>query len=540
MRRAYLALFSMLLSAHFVISTSTSADALAAPATPRLVQRTTETVKVSWHWTRRARTYTVQTARNRSFTKVLRTVKVRAAKHRPPGGRQTTRIDKLPDATRIFVRVRAKGSGSGKATARKSAWSQPLRTSTKAHYPTKIIKASAVPGPGAGETTLRWRTDGSNMKFTDFYRITTATTPFSPYDPAVPDVGANSTRFKVGAKRTSITLTREQTQAAGAGLGTGFHLIWRISAWSKGSAGGQERAYGPVQAAEVRGSTPGDGAAIRVATYNVRSKDAVGSGPSWSKRVNRVAGNIAATDPAVVSLQEFEANSMWADLRAALKDKGAADYALTRSDKAFGARLLYDTSRIDLLDLHSARVSTGACSDGCTWTIGSGNKQSIASYARMRVQGTRSEFLAVSFHLDPGGKSSDERARREAAQDLISKIQSANSDDLPVLASGDTNSHQTFEPTDAKGTYLSLPHDVFRSAGYFDTASARKTVNFEYNTTNQFVKKEQPNPRGFGARLDVVFTLGMPGAQRAGQRLTGAPYGSDHNLVYADITVPSR
>ncbi len=533
MRRAYLALFSMLLSAPLVISTSTSADALAAPASVSLVQRTTSSVKVSWPWSKKARQYTVQAAKDKAFTKRVDTLKVRAASSRPAGGRQAARISGLADGMRLFVRVRAH-SGSGT-----SGWSTPLRTSTKAHYPTKIVSARAVPGPGVGETTLSWRNDGSNLRYTDFYRITTATTPFSPYDPAVPDVGANSTVFKVSGKRTSITLTREQTQQAGAGVGTGFNLIWRISAWSKGTADSQERAFGPVQSAEVRGPGPVAGTAVRAATYNVRSKDAVGGGPSWADRVKHVAANIAAVNPAVVSLQEFEANSMWDDLRGALRDKGAAKYALTRADKAFGARLLYDTSRLELLDVQTARVSSTACSDGCTWTIGTGDRQSIASYARMRVKGTQAEFLAVSFHLDPGNKLFDERARREAARDLVAKVRSTNDDKLPIIAAGDTNSHQTFEPTDSRGTYLSLPHDAFRAAGFFDTASAQQTVNFDFNTTNKFVTKEQPNPRGFGARLDVVFTYGMPGAERAGQRITGAPYGSDHNLVYADVRVPA-
>ena len=89
-----------------------------------------------------------------------------------------------------------------------------------------------MPGPQPGETRIKWETSGAH---TDLYKIVTALTPFG--SAGTPAVGRHSTTFKVqGGDRRSFTLTAEQTAAAGAGLGTGRHLFFRIYAIRKGEA----------------------------------------------------------------------------------------------------------------------------------------------------------------------------------------------------------------------------------------------------------------------------------------------------------------
>jgi hypothetical protein len=65
-------------------------------------------------------------------------------------------------------------------------------------------------------------------------------------------------------------------------------------------------------------------------------------------------------------------------------------------------------------------------------------------------------------------------------------------------------------------------------------------VNLKYNTMNGYLSPEEPSLHGFGARIDAVLTLGMPGASRFEEVLTGSPYPSDHNMVYADVRLPGN
>src|SRR3954451_22986862 len=69
--------------------------------------------------------------------------------------------------------------------------------STKAGYPDPITSVTMHPGPRPGETTIKWRAGGAH---TDFFKIQTALTPFSPYKASIPDKGRHFRVFKAPGK----------------------------------------------------------------------------------------------------------------------------------------------------------------------------------------------------------------------------------------------------------------------------------------------------------------------------------------------------
>src|SRR5215208_4174186 len=110
------------------------------------------------------------------------------------------------------------------ATQTRAALTSSLATTTfKAALPSKITTAFGRRGPRPGSTTIRWKSEGGH---TDFYRITTALTPFGT--PGHPGPGRHSMTWRAPGDVTHYTLSPAKTAKAGAALGTARHLFFRI------------------------------------------------------------------------------------------------------------------------------------------------------------------------------------------------------------------------------------------------------------------------------------------------------------------------
>jgi endonuclease/exonuclease/phosphatase family metal-dependent hydrolase len=485
----------------------------------------TSYINVSWNWIRAASGYRIQVAKKKSFTRVVTNRNKRNSARRPAGGREATRVGHLRDATYYWVRVRkVKGH-------HKSRWSAPVRVATRAHVPDKIKTAHGLAGIHPGETRLRWKSAGGH---TDFYRITTALTPFG--SARTPATGRHSTTFKVGGNRHSVTLTPEQTARAGAGLGTGRHLFFRIAAVRKGEADTASRPYPFLGHTTVAGQGPtGNGPALRFASYNlhVASKDVPGH--PWRDRAPLVAKNLAHAAPDVVALEEM-LPSMW-DNRAGgrglgpeLRSVDMGRYLLTEPDSYSNSpgdsRILYDPTKVTM---------TGACAtdpEPCTIRMPDpSGKVRLAAYAQFEVKGTTEKFWFVSAHLNPGNAAKIDSLRGRQAQAIVAAMSHINSDGIPVIVGGDFNSSQTSNGKDA-------PHTAFLKAGYFNTSAARRQINLQYNSVNAYKSPQRPSNYGFGSMIDSILTLGMRGASTFKQWRTTGPYPSDHNLITTDLRLP--
>lgn len=407
----------------------------------------------------------------------------------------------------------------------------PVRVAKRVHMPDKLTRVRGVPGPNPGETTIRWRTRG---RYTDLYRITTALTPFG--SASKPAVGRHSMTFKVrGGDRRSVTLTAAQTAAAGAGLSTGRHLFFRIVAVRKGQAASKSRRFPFLRSTAIAGRRSSmTGYRVRYASYNLHVEAADVSGHPWKSRQYLIAKSIARAHPAVVGVQELMP-AMWTakdggiGLKAALRRTGVGNYKLTRETAYFenapqDARILYDATRVK---------PTSSCAPtvpSCYFSLPDPRKRHVAAYARFKDLASGQEFYFVSAHLTAGNDGTTDALRGRQAHAIIDGVAHVNRQNLPVVLASDTNSSQTSHGVDA-------PHTAMLQAGWYNTIAAANSVNWQYNSVNQYTT-QRPSPYGFGSMYDTIMTLNMPGADVFKQVLTGAPWPSDHNMVFTDVRLP--
>jgi len=506
-------------------ATTSRADTRSVGLDAATRSRGTNHVSVSWNWIKAATGYRVQVARHEDFSDVVASRKQGNASRRPSGGRQATTISQLRDATYYWVRVRkVKGAHRG-------AWSTPVRVATRVHVPDKISSAKGMPGPNPGETTIRWSTTGG---YTDLYRITTALTPFG--SAATPAVGRHSMTFKVlGGDRRRLTLTAAQTAAAGAGLGSGRHLFFRVCAVRRGEAASKSRRFPFLRSTTSagRGSTL-TGTRLRYAAYNMHVKAKDIPGHPWKDRQYLIAQNIAGAHPAVVGAEELMP-AMWTDkdggigLQAALRRTGVGNYKLTRETGYFqnspqDTRILYDATQVK---------PTSSCDPAvpsCYFSLPDPSHHHVAAYARFKDLASGQEFYFVSAHLTASNDATTDALRGRQAQAVVDGMNQVNRQNLPVVFASDFNSSQTSKGVDA-------PHTAMLQAGWYNTIAAANPINVQYNSVNGY-QAQKPSPYGFGSMYDTIMTLNMPGADVFKQVLTGAPWPSDHNMVFTDIRLP--
>lgn len=405
-------------------------------------------------------------------------------------------------------------------------------TQAKGGYPSKITKFTAKPGPKAGEILLTWKLDGS---ISEGLVVETALSSFSPFEASsAPRKGWNWRQMTFPGQTRKVVLTQQQVAQAGAPLGSGLQLVVRTYNQSTHKGQPVQRWYGPVQATAPRGRAPaGNGSQLVVASYNVRMEGLDSGDLAWEKRAPRVAKSLASRRPVIAGLNEFLPrmhSQLMTELRKEHNDMGG--YALTRStavtsSSPMGSRILYDTKRLQMMsNCPSDRVS-------CVVKYSAANgRVTYAPYARFRVRSTGEEFWFVAVHLTPGQAESMETLRREQAATVVKEMNRINAADLPIILAGDINSAQS-------GGFEYRPHQELVEAGFYDASASVKRSGLKYDTVNHFKRPLRKNGRGFGARLDVIMTKGMPGAARF-NNIVADPnhYPSDHNLVVAELQLP--
>lgn len=482
----------------------------------------TSYVNVSWNWIKRASGYRVQVAGKSDFSSVVMSRSKANSRLRPAGGREATVIGHLKDARYYYVRVR-KVSGGHLAP-----WSAPIRVATKAAYPDKITSARGILGATAGESTVRWQSGGAH---TDFYRITTALSPFGTK--SHPGPGKNQMTFKAPGTSRSFTLTPEMTAAAGAPVGSGNHLFFRITAVRKGVIDSRSRAYGHLMHTAIAGQpASGAGPRLRVGQYNMHMSKHDVPGHPWRDRAPLIAKNIVAAHSDVMSIQELQP-PMWTDqaggpgLQKALQNAGGGSYRLTRTtpftrDNGGDSRILYDSNVLQ--DVSGCDPTTLQCLIPIPG-------DDYASYAKFRDIASGDEFYFVSAHLKHGNDATTDALRGRQAQAISDAIKQVDTSGLPVFFGGDYNSAQNSVGSDS-------PHRVLTDEGWYNTSAAVRQVNLQYNSVNGYKSKELPSKYGFGALFDTIESLYLPGADTFKIVRTGQPWPSDHNMVYTDVRLP--
>ena len=434
-------------------------------------------------------------------------------------------------------------------------------TASASSKPGSVSSVVASPGAAVGQIKVSWKASGSR---TDKFWIETALTPFGSEGE-----GRGSQTFSVGASKRSTTLSAASVAKAGAAPATGNHLYIRVVAVdvAKGrSHPGKASDLVATTARALPAAAAPAGSPLRVASYNIRSAKYDGADKrDWAQRASGVAADIVKTNPGIVAIQEasparFGAMRQTESLQSALinADPGMGRYTLTRTTiynpngtphGSQAARIAYDSSRYRLLSLCTdttlvngvVRDWSTSCSfdlpvlpgDAPTWIRS-------AAYAEFADIKTGKPFLVVSAHLDyrhskntkTEAALNDLRGRQAATiwanMNLIRKVGE------PVIVAGDFNASQA----DGGGN---APHDYLVGQGFYDAAGAVQQVNTEFPSLNHFDKVLPEDPQGYGRRVDQILVYGAPGSNRFVQvvKQTNPARNSDHNMVYADIALPT-
>ena len=444
---------------------------------------------------------------------------------------------------------------------------------TKVPTPSKFTTVSAVAGPLAGEVTVSWKQDGKN---TTSFELETALSLFSKTTTSsLPRVGRHRRVFTIKPNQRSLILTADQVSEAGAGAGSGVHLLYRFSAINHTKAGDKVRRYPTLQAvqpevaaaaetAQGDDGVAGDGTVLRMATFNVRTAKATTDVRPWLTRVVDVAELIYTRHPDVVAIQEMgpgradgKAGSTTGTVRQttslldSLAKIDADNYKLVRTTPyvkagtthgSQGTRILYDSNKLTLASDCPEVTGKEKYSPSCSVELpildgeSESNRRS-AAFAKFVDNDTKQQFYVVSVHLDARHDKSTAKEtkynnlRGDQVSTVLKAVDKVNTNNLPVTFGGDLNSWQNITVGDA-------PHDALIDAGFVDSASAAARANIQYATFNGFAVTQKVSGMRFGSRLDGIYING--GTARSYENVmkvkdTARP--SDHNMVLSTLVL---
>lgn len=296
-----------------------------------------------------------------------------------------------------------------------------------------------------------------------------------------------------------------------------------------------------------------DASRLRVATFNIHNLKTTGGVKSWKVRRKLVAQTIRGEHLDLVGLQEAEAkktSSGVAQYRDVLNQLGPS-WRATNATNTAGTRIIYNSDTLTVTQQGTARLS------------GSSNPKRFATWAIFTQLSSGRSFFFVNTHLiqEPGGavKSSGTcsgsankayKIRKSQASQVVAVIR-AHSRNLPVVLTGDMNSHKFACPNNG-------PYQVYRSAGLVDPignpdrsrspvgASTELRIHTQYDTSNHY--KSAPKSHGWvnGSNVDYVWvsksvtTLVYETVVNlnAAGRFVGPPP-SDHNMIRATVLIPA-
>ncbi|MCX6395463.1 MAG: hypothetical protein NTV23_03145 [Propionibacteriales bacterium] len=273
---------------------------------------------------------------------------------------------------------------------------------------------------------------------------------------------------------------------------------------------------------------PGPGDDLRMATYNVELFPNNTDSPG---RINGMVKNITDHNLSVVALQEATAATA-----SSLESKLASKWKVATPQPDAAQQILYDGSVFravanGVFDVPNPRVPSRPLAT--PWVV-------LRLLAPSSQQSQ--DVFVTSIHFSENTAKTQMEKKHDvnvSALAALRAIEAANTGDLPVIAAGDYRYLR--EPFIDRAGYVEGPPTFVRN-GFFDAMAAVRKVNFNYTTVNGH-KNQLPILSGVASRSDYIMLKGFEGSRAyvnvANWKYNGA-FVSDHNLVYADVTIPYR
>jgi endonuclease/exonuclease/phosphatase family metal-dependent hydrolase len=365
-----------------------------------------------------------------------------------------------------------------------------------------------------------------------------------------------------------ITTLRVASVAIG-GLNPNSLYYFRVRIVS--SSGAPLSNWTKVVSARTR--TPADPQAVplNVASFNIRNGLIdPGAGQPWSVRRTLVANNILSQKIDVAGLQEAEYSRLangehqYQDLLGLLgpswKISCATDdnpYCDQMTNYSAGTRIIYNSDNVSLVRSGLAQLTTSA---------GDSTKRFVV-WAVFVQKATERRFFFADTHLvntkdggtynaktkkcSAGGDTWFQLRKLQATQ-VMNEINANNTEGLPVLLTGDMNSHRWRCPGNA-------PYQVYVGAGLvdplgnpdFSTVPVKPTtevrIHSEFDTPNLYLSKPVIHHTINGHHVDYVWvskqitTLDYEIVLNINDSTLTyvGPHPSDHNMVRATVLIPA-
>jgi len=438
----------------------------------------------------------------------------------------------LKASTKYYVRVQAiKNNAKGTALSVYSA-TKVFATAKKLKYAAPTSLAGKASARGSDAIALNWKFYKPGLRYQVQY--------------------ARNKSF-AGAKATIVR--GPSTAITGLATSTVHYLRVRVV----DAAGRPASGWSKVVATATR--TPADPAAepLQVASYNIRNgtKSTDTGNRSWAVRRNLVVKQIKGNKLDVVGLQEAEytylvgADGAWKHQYQDLVEVLGGSWRITcateenpNCDKSnnytAGTRLIYNSETVSLRQAGIYGLSTR-----------SGDVRRFLVWGIFTQKSTGRDFFFANTHLDDAKTDAGYSYRVTQAKQVLAQIAANNPKGLPVILTGDMNSHKWRKPNNA-------PYKLYVAAGLVDpigntdfsrTAvkpTAEVRIRTEFDSWNNFGAK--PDQHGWvnGINVDYVWvsksvtTLEfetMVNISDATLKFVG-PVPSDHNMLRASVLIP--
>jgi hypothetical protein len=415
-----------------------------------------------------------------------------------------------PVSGRSFVQVRALRHGKA------GAWSRV----TKARFGSSRFGQPCAPtGHGVpGGVQFTWAaTPGATG-----YRIRWSAAPFGKW----PEGASYVSGWLPASARSSSFAVPATNQTGDHMLGVAYaNPVWgQLEVRNKRGTVRHSQGFQPVFPTPP---DPGPGALLRIGTYNVMTATA-------GARARAVAANISQHGLGVVALQESSATTADAVVHELGGDWARVPYANTPQ------QILYRSG------WYAVDSAPGTNAQGTIPVHDYANGTTISTpWVRLRPTAAGSRpFYVVSAHFQENPNSSAMDKKQQTgleAQSVMAGI-GAVSGNSPVVVAGDL--HYLREPFSDVPGYVEAP-PTFVRGGYYDAMAAVSKTNIGYQTFNGGNGTAAPHQdfsqSGVAPRADYIMLKGFRSSNayvNVANWSLGGLTPSDHNLVYADVTIP--
>lgn len=262
-------------------------------------------------------------------------------------------------------------------------------------------------------------------------------------------------------------------------------------------------------------NTMGNASTLSLMTYNIRLDVAADGENAWSNRKDLVSAQIQFYAPDIMGVQEARPNQM-ADLANALSNYKTIGTGRDGPNKGEFSAIFYNTDKFTIAKENTFWLSETPEKFSKGWDAA---YPRICTYGLFTSRTTNKQFWVFNTHLDHVGHE----AQLQGIQLIIEKINTLNTDNLPVFLMGDFN----VEPSSELVMMLKKTMT--------DSKSAAKTVFGSDGTFNGF-KVTEPVAR----RIDYIWLSGSDlEVKRYGvlSSVIDLRYLSDHFPVMVEVVL---